>query len=166
MLGGKGALAPEDMSRLRHRTSPGCTYFVTTDAWQNRAIFRVREVAEIVTQRIISCRDEGSYLLHEFVLMPNHLHLLLTPASNTSLERAIQLIKGGGSHQIHKQLGHKMQIWQPGFHEWTVRDSRDYAARREYIRMNPVVAKLVNRPEECLIHRRAEGFRWTMYLRG
>jgi len=80
--------------------------------------------------------------------MPNHLHSLLTPASNVTLEKAVQLIKGGSSHEIHEQRGHKMQIWQPGFHDWTIRDAGDYAAKIRYIRMNPVKAHLVDKPED------------------
>jgi putative transposase len=136
------------MSRLKHRTAPSCTYFVTTETWANRAIFHVTEAAEILVQRLLSCRDQGNYLLHEFVVMPNHLHLVLTPARDVTLERAVQLIKGGSSHQIHQQRGHRMEIWQPGFHDWTIRDREDYAARSRYIRMNPVEAHLVERPED------------------
>jgi REP element-mobilizing transposase RayT len=48
----------------------------------------VPEVAEILVQRIIACRDKGAYLLHEFVVMPNHFHLLITPGETTSLEHS------------------------------------------------------------------------------
>jgi putative transposase len=136
------------MGRLQHRTGPACTYFVTTKTWQNRAVFVVSEVAEIVVRRLITCRDQGAYRLHEFVVMPDHFHLLLTPADTTTLEKAMQLIKGGSSHEIHQLRGHRMQIWQPGFHDWTIRDAADYQARREYIWMNPVRAGLVERPED------------------
>jgi putative transposase len=95
-------------------------------------------------------RDGGAYLLHEFVVMPNHLHLLLTPAADTSLEKAMQLIKGGSSHEIHHHRGHRMQIWQPGFHESTVRDADDFHARRRYIHSNPVAARLVHERAEWL----------------
>ena len=138
------------MGRLRHRTAPGCTYFVTTDTWQKRQIFKVDEVAGIVVQRLLFCRDQGKYFLHGFVLMPDHLHLLLTPGDDTTLERAMQLIKGGSSHEIHKRRDHKMKIWQPGFHEWTVRGSKDYDTKLEYIHLNPVRAGLVERPEQWL----------------
>lgn len=136
------------MSRLYHRTGPSCTYFVTTKTWDNRGLFTVTEVAQIVVERLLSCRCQGAYLLHEFAVMPNHLHLLLTPGKTTSLEKAMQLIKGGSSHAIHQTRGHKMQIWQPGFHDWTVRDGKDYQAKVEYIRMNPVEARLVEWPED------------------
>jgi hypothetical protein len=41
-----------------------------------------------------------------------------------------------------------MEIWQPGFHEQTIRDGRDLRSKVEYIRMNPVVAKLVGTAEQ------------------
>ena len=136
------------MGKPIHRTAPACTYFVTTKTWQNRALFKVEKVAEVMASRLFNCRDRGTCLLHEFVIMPDHLHLLLTPGSATSLEKAIMLIKGGGSHEIHRMRGHKMEIWQAGFHDWTVRDEADYHAKRQYIWMNPVKAGLVERPED------------------
>jgi putative transposase len=132
---------------LEHRTAPGCTYFVTTKTWENRAIFQVTENAEILIQCMLDYRDKGSYLLHEFVLMPNHLHLILTPGGETSLEKAMQFIKGGSSHRIHQQRESKIHIWSSGFHEATIRDAADFEARRHYIRMNPVEAGLAGRAE-------------------
>jgi putative transposase len=121
---------------------------VTTDAWQNRSVFQVVEIADTVIQRLFKCRDQGAYLLHEFVLMPNRLHLLLTPDRGATLEKAMQLIKGGSSHEIHARRGHRMLVWQPGFHDCTIRDATDFQARREYIRTNPVEAGLVERAED------------------
>jgi putative transposase len=136
------------MSRLDHRTAPGSSYFVTTRCWQGRAIFQVPEIAEILLATIFKYRDAGSYALHEFVVMPNHLHLLITPGQAISLEKDIQLIKGGSSYQIHKDRRHKMEIWQQGFHDWTIRDFDDWQAKAEYIRQNPVRAKLVQRAQD------------------
>lgn len=138
------------MGRLTHRTSPGWTYFVTTKAWQNISVFQVQESAEIVVRKILEYRDKKNYLLHEFVLMPNHLHLLLTPSETVSLERALQVIKGGSSHEIHMVRGNTAQIWQSGFHESRVRDWADYNTKVDYIRFNPVAAKLVQKPQEWL----------------
>jgi REP-associated tyrosine transposase len=136
------------MGKLIHRTAPACTYFVTTKGWEGRAVFQVAENAETLVACLLRYRDQGAYLLHEFVVMPNHLHLLLTPGKKTSLEKAMQLIKGGSSHEIHRIRNHKIKIWQPGFHDWTIRDEADFLARRNYIHMNPVEAHLANRPEE------------------
>jgi putative transposase len=136
------------MSKLPHRTGPERTYFISSATWERRELFRVPKVAEILVQRILACRDKGAYLLHEFVVMPNHFHLLLTPGETTTLEKAVQLIKGGSSHEIHQETGNKMEIWQVGFHDWTIRDREDYRTKVGYIQMNPVHAHLVERPED------------------
>jgi putative transposase len=138
------------MSKLDHRTAPGSSYFVTTRCDQGRNVFQIPEVAQILITAILHYRDTDAYLLHEFVVMPNHLHLLLTPGPTTSLEKAVQLIKGGSSFQISKQRGHNMEIWQQGFHDWTIRDLGDWQTRAEYIRMNPVRARLTDKPEDWL----------------
>ena len=136
------------MSTPKHRTAPGSSYFVTTKCWQGRHVFQVPEIAEILVQTIFHYREQNAYLLHEFVVMHDHLHLLLTPSATTSLEKAIQLIKGGSSHRIHKQRDQKMEIWQEGFYDWTIRDANDWKTKVEYIRLNPVRAKLAGKPEE------------------
>ena len=136
------------MATPRHRTSPASSYFVTTKRWQARTVFQVPETAEILVRTLFHYRKRGDYLLHEFVVVPDHLHFLLTPNSTTSLEKAVQLIKGGSSHQIHKVRIQKMEIWQEGFYDWTIRDANDWQTKAEYIRMNPVRAKLVERPQD------------------
>lgn len=138
------------MSRLTHRTAPGFSYFVTTKTWQNRSVFQVAENAEILIACMVRYRDMSFYLLHEFVIMPNHLHIILTPTSETSLEKAMQLIKGGSSHEIHARRKNKMQIWQSGFHEESIRDQHDYRRKVEYIHMNPVEAHLVENSREWI----------------
>lgn len=136
------------MSTPRHRVAPGASYFVTTKCGQNRAIFQLTENAKILVQTLVHYRAQGIYLLHEFVVMPDHLHLILTPSHTTSLERAIGMIKGASSRHLHKERGHKMEIWQHGFHDWTIRDADDWRAKVEYVRMNPVRAKLAEIPQD------------------
>ena len=80
--------------------------------------------------------------------MPNHLHLLLTPSGTTSFEKAMQLIKGASSHEIHKQRGSRMEIWQSGFHEATIRDAADYLSKIHYMHQNPVTAGLAASPAD------------------
>jgi putative transposase len=135
------------MGRLEHHTGSGWTYFVTTNAWESTFLFQVEETAEIIVRKILEYRDKGNYLLHDFVLMPNHLHLILTPDSSCSLEKCVQLIKGGSSFEIGKVRGRKMEIWQAGFHESRVTSPTDYEKKRDYVWFNPVAAKLVERPE-------------------
>ena len=80
---------------------------------------------------------------HAFVLMPEHVHLLLTPACDITIERAIQLIKGACSHELGSLLGRKREIWQRGFTDHRIRNPVDFMHHRNYIHRNPVERKLV-----------------------
>ena len=89
--------------------SPPGTYFVTFITWQRRRLFVDAE----------------------------HVHLLLTPASDVTLERAIQLIKGGYSHAFGLEFRGR-EVCQRGFTDHRIRDAEDFARHREYIHQNPV----------------------------
>ena len=136
------------MSRIVRRVQQAGVYFVTTHTWQRRKLFRQQAPAELVVRQLLDCRDRGFYKLHEFVLMPDHLHLLLTPGEDTTLEKALQMIKGGSSHTIRSTLEFRWPVWQPGFHDRWLRDEGEYRTRGEYIRQNPVKARLAERAEE------------------
>jgi putative transposase len=79
--------------------------------------------------------------------MPDHFHLLLTPSADTTLERAMQFIKGGYSHAVGVEISRR-ETWQKGFTDHRIRDAQDFAGHRLYIHQNPVVAKLVAHPAE------------------
>jgi putative transposase len=134
------------MSTPKHRSARNSSYFVTTKCAQGRSLLHATEIAEILLAASFHYRNEGHYALHEFVIMPDHLHLILTPGANTSLEKTVQLIKGGSSHEIHKLRGHKLDIWQKGFFDWTIRDAADWLAKTQYIHSNPVRAGLALSP--------------------
>ena len=109
--------------------------------WQRAPIFRVEARAGLLVEVMFGYRDQGKYLLHEFVVMPDHFHLLLTPAPEISLERVMQFIKGGYSYRLRKI--EKIQVWQEGFTNHRIRDFEDYQRHCEYVRLNPVRARLV-----------------------
>jgi len=88
----------------------------------------------------------SAYLLHEFVLMPDHFHILITPIG--SLERAVQYIKGGFSYRVKKELASNMEVWQKGFSDHRVRDAEDYVRHVQYIHSNPVRKHLCEKPED------------------
>jgi putative transposase len=118
-----------------HATNNAQTYFVTSDTWERRALFQTESWARLFFKTLLSHRGD-TYLLHEFVLMPDHFHLLITP--ETALEKAVQLIKGGFSFQAKKELESNMEIWRRGFADHRIRDAEDYDKHVHYIHLNPV----------------------------
>src|SRR5215470_19820966 len=123
-----GALAPEEslfMSRLIDRSAPGNSYFVTTKCHQRRHDFQMPASGQILVRTLFHRRGQNAHLLHEFVVMPGHLHLIFTPPETTSLEKGAGPGQGGSSHRIHKGREHKMEIWRQGFYDWTICDAND-----------------------------------------
>src|ERR1700746_2578274 len=125
-----------------HAQNNSATYFVTSETWERRALFRAEPWARLFFENLLLHRD--SYLLHEFVLMPDHFHLLLTPS--VVLERAVQLIKGGFSYRAKKELGTNAEIWQRGFADHRIRGAKDYEMHVHYIHLNPVKKHLCDTP--------------------
>jgi putative transposase len=122
--------------------SPKGTYFVTFITWQRRRLFVIEPYVRLFLKTLYSYRRQGRFQLHAFVLMPEHVHLLLTPTSDVTLERAIQLIKGGYSRVFGLEF-RAQEVWQRRFTDHRIRDAEDFAWHREYIHQNPVKRGLV-----------------------
>jgi REP-associated tyrosine transposase len=118
-------------------------YFVTASTWGHRSLFQTERMGSLFIDTIFHYRHEQKFLIHEFVVMPDHIHLLLAPIG-IALERAMQLVKGGYSYRVKKELGLGMEIWERGYVDHRIRDALDYARHVAYIRQNPVEAHLAN----------------------
>jgi len=96
------------------------TFFVTTVTWGRRSLFQVERNAHLMLEIFRSDRQKQRYQLHAFVLMPDHLHLLLTPGPEISLEKSVQYIKGGFSFRLKTAR----EVWQRGFTEHRIQDAK------------------------------------------
>jgi putative transposase len=134
------------MKPTRTMSPPG-TYFVTFITWQRLRLFVVEPYVRLFLKTLYSYKRRGRFQLHAFVLTPEHVHLLLTPASDVTLERAIQLIKGGYSRAFGLEFRGR-EVWQRGFTDHRIRDAEDFARHKEYIHQNPVKRMLVERAME------------------
>ncbi|SRR5258707_7728077 len=94
-------LAAEVLTAATPRGNTGYSvYFITASTAQRTPLFRREPMARLFVEVLFHYRDHKNYLLHEFVLMPDHFHLLVSPT--LSLERSLQLIKGGFSYRAKK----------------------------------------------------------------
>ncbi|MGH9787415.1 MAG: REP-associated tyrosine transposase [Candidatus Acidiferrales bacterium] len=131
----------------RNRRVAG-TYFVTSRTWESRLLFMKEPACRLFVETLLHYRSQGAYALHAFVLMPEHFHVLLTPADGTTLERAVQFIKGGSAHAIREQLPSRVPVWQRGFSDHRIRDWQDYDVHLRYIARNPIKRRLVFAAQE------------------
>jgi REP element-mobilizing transposase RayT len=106
------------------------------------------EVAEIVVEALFHFHQQ-QYLLDEWVIMPNHLHLILWPMPNFTLSEILRSRKRQTARQANLILGRTGEtFWQPESYDHWIRNDDEKARIRRYIRRNPVTAGLCASPEE------------------
>ena len=134
-----------------HILSPSRTFFVTTKTSMGRALLQSERNATLLIEVLRSYVAARKFRLHDFVVMPDHVHLLITVDGDMTIERAMQFIKGGFSYQLKKRFGYSGEVWQRGFSEVRVEGRESFLQHREYIAQNPVKARLAGSPEELPI---------------
>jgi putative transposase len=124
------------------------TFFVTTKASMGRALLQSERNAMLFIGVLRANIRARKFRIHDFVVMPNHVHLLITVDGDLSIERAMQLIKGGFSFRLKRDFGYLGEVWQRGFSEVRVNDRESFLQHREYIAQNPVKGGLAKSPDE------------------
>jgi putative transposase len=124
------------------------TFFTSTRTASGKSLFQTERMADLFIDVLRSSMRSGKMIVHDFVVMPNHVHILMTVPGDMSLEKSMQLIKGGFSFRANKELGFRGEIWQRGFSDVRVVDEQSFQQHRKYIEDNPVKAGLASSPEE------------------
>jgi putative transposase len=124
------------------------TFFVTANTDMGRALLQSERNATLFIDVLRSCAAARRFQVRDFVVMPNHVHLLITIGGDMTIEKAMQFIKGGFSYRLKKEFGYEGEVWQRGFSETRVNDEARCRKHREYIAANPVKAGLVDSPEK------------------
>jgi putative transposase len=120
------------------------TYFVTAITAQRRRLFQVTANAALLQTTILDYRSQGRFLLHAFVIIPDHFHALITPAPDVSLEKTMQFIKGGFSFRLKS----KLDVWTRIFNQTQILSAEKFMSCARYIHENPVRKQLASNPED------------------
>ena len=124
------------------------TFFATTKTSQGLPLLQSERNATLMVAVLRSNVAAGKFRLHDFVIMPDHIHLLITVGADMTIEKALQLVKGGFSYRLTKECGYLGEVWQRGFSEQRVENRQSFIQHREYIAGNPVEAGPVDSPEK------------------
>jgi putative transposase len=127
------------MPTIRQKQS---TYAITILTFQRHRHFQRTANAELFLTTLFHHRDKNRFQIHAFVVMPNHVHVLITPATNESTAKCIQYLKGGYSFAARQQS--PGEIWHSGYHEHRIRDEDDFINQSRYITDNPARKQLAN----------------------
>ena len=131
------------------------------EAREGPAYFRQPAVADMIVETIqFNANILGHYRLHAFVVMPNHVHLLATPA--VALPKLTKWLKGATAARANAILGlTDNPFWQKESYDRLVRYEREFEEIRNYIEENPVRAGMVREAREYRWSSAAAGLRST-----
>jgi putative transposase len=108
---------------------------------------RQPDVARIVVGSIHKGADLGHYELGAYVVMANHVHLLIRPL--IAPDRLLKSLKGATAREANRLLGRTGEpFWQKESYDHYVRNASEFERIRIYIETNPVKAGLVRNPED------------------
>jgi REP-associated tyrosine transposase len=118
--------------------------------WMDRYLDSTREGPQwLIRPEIANIAEdslrEASCTLHAYVIMPNHVHVLLTPLIPAS--KLMQFIKGKSAREANKTLGRAGPFWQHESYDRVVRTPEEFTKIKHYIENNPVKAGLAVTPE-------------------
>ncbi len=136
------------VKKLKHINLEGYAYFVTTNIYHRQKIFSNSPIADIVLSALFFLRDKGYYRLYSFVIMPEHLHLIILPQNKKTVSQIMHSLKSYTAKKINNLLGRSEKIWQAGFYERIIRNQDDLREKAIYIENNPVRKKLAEEPEK------------------
>lgn len=133
---------------LPHWELEGSTYFITicVDSKIDRPFLNPNIAMTLIS--FLNRDDNKKYVLHAYVVMPDHLHIIIKPILGYSLSTIMQKLKGGSAYTINKLLNRKGKFWQVENFDHLIRDGIGLREKWEYIKQNPVNAKIVNYAEE------------------
>ena len=131
---------------------PGQIYLVTAVTFDRRPVFQNFWMGEALIGAMRRCVEDGAAESLAFVIMPDHLHWLLSLRESSSLSEVIQKVKGSSAHVVKGLIAAEAAptdqpepVWQKGFHDRALRRDVDLRDLARYMIMNPVRAGIVTR---------------------
>ena len=150
---------PKGLKRYYGR---GDLHFLTFSCYQRRDFFATKRARDLFLSELKRVRGEYGFRLVGYVVMPNHVHLLMGEPVKRSLSTVLQMLKQrvarkmrqGRKKAVRSQLAFPFDetepraFWQARFYDFNVYSQTKVKEKLEYMRANPVVRKLVGHPKE------------------
>jgi len=115
--------------------------FEYLDRGHGECVLRIPRISTIVADSLLFFHSERLDT-GDFVVMPNHIHVLMTPHAGFELETVLHSIKSYTANQINRELKRSGTLWMEDSYDHIVRDSKELLRIQSYIRANPENARL------------------------
>ena len=136
------------MAKLPHFYLENHGYFITSTTEDRNPVFANEGNALVLWNVINNQRKRERFHLLGFVIMPDHLHIIIIPRGENRVSFIMQEIKKGSARLINRSNGRKGKLWMNEYYDYIIRGESDLMEKMGYIHYNPVKKGLVDNEEE------------------
>jgi putative transposase len=129
-----------DLRKGRY-SEPNRIYLLTTVTQNRQPWFKDLQCGRMVVQSLMGEENRAETLA--FVVMPDHLHWLMSLREGNTLDKVMASVKSVSSHKVNKLLQRTGKVWQEGYHDHALRKDEDVVEVARYLAANPLRAGLV-----------------------
>ena len=133
-------------SGLKRYYGRGHLHFLTFSCYRRRPLLKTARSRDAFMRELRRVRDETGFRLIGYVVMPEHVHLLISEPERRSLALALQMLKQTVSQKLGG--GSRTPFWQPRYYDFNVWSERKRVEKLRYPHRNPVKRGLVVAPED------------------
>jgi len=133
---------PSDLKRYQ---TEGHHHFITFSCYQRRPYLTDNDSRTVFEETLEQVRRWHEFFVFGYVLMPEHVHLLMSEPKRQALADTFRVLKGETSKRLKD---HPRPFWHARYHDFNVITHRKFVEKLRYIHRNPVERGLVERPED------------------
>lgn len=126
----------------------GSYYFITTITSDRNPIFSVPMNCELLITILTYYKFKNDYNISSFVIMPDHVHIIIQPILEDTISDIMKNIKGSFSRFYNKINNSSGSVFQKGYYDTIIRDEKQLYEIMEYIHNNPVKKEIVTSARE------------------
>jgi len=130
---------------LKRFHESGQTHFVTFGCYHRRPSFTEASAKYAFEAALERVRRSFGLRVYGYVVMPEHVHLLIGEPSRATLAEALKSLKQGVSRRL---IGDAEHFWQKWYYDFNIRNDRQFVEKLRYIHRNPVNRGLCERAED------------------
>ena len=124
-----------------------CSHFITFSCYRRASLLATPEARRTFEHTLERVRQWYGIYVTGYVVMLEHVHLLISEPERGQLSVAIQMLKQNTARQLRKLAG-SSSFWQARYYDFNVWSERKQVEKLRYIHRNPVKRRLVERPED------------------
>jgi len=151
-------------TNLKRYIGRGDLHFINFTCYQRRALLQNATARDLALGILAETRRQFGFALLGYVIMPEHVHLLISEPRAVPPATVIQVFKQRVSRQMRgpfpKSADELLRFWQRRYYDFNVYSEKKLREKLDYMHMNPVRERLVEHPRDW------PWSSWTFYERG